>query len=318
MRKLAWFFGLAWVALLFCQACLAQKSATPVEMRVQKISEHAYYVQGLSEVGSASNHNFISNAGFVITPEGVLVVDALGSPELAERLKQEIAKITPLPIRVLVLTHYHADHIYGLQVFKAAGAHVIAHEAAKEYLNSETAKLRLQTSRKELWPWIDDNTHLVAADEWINAAKTFELGGFQFLIQPVGFSHTPEDVVVYFAQEKVLFSGDLVFRNRIPYVGQANSRHWIEALKDLSQFDVQFMVPGHGAISTHPAQDIQLTMRYLVALRKKMKDAADNMEPFDAAYENADWHEFENVPLFKVANRMNAYNTYLLMEQEAK
>jgi glyoxylase-like metal-dependent hydrolase (beta-lactamase superfamily II) len=87
-------------------------------MQVKRIDPHVFYVQGVSEMGSSANQNFISNAGFVVTPAGVVVVDALGSPELARRLLAEIRKITKKPIHTVVLTHYHADHIYGLQVSK--------------------------------------------------------------------------------------------------------------------------------------------------------------------------------------------------------
>jgi len=80
-------------------------------MRVNKIDPHVFYVQGVSEMGSSANQNFISNAGFVVTPAGVVVVDALGSPELARRLLAEIRKITKKRIHTVVLTHYHADHI---------------------------------------------------------------------------------------------------------------------------------------------------------------------------------------------------------------
>jgi len=134
-------------------------SAKPL-MQLKKIDPHVFYVQGVSEMGSSANQNFISNAGFVVTPAGVVVVDALGSPELARRLLAEIRKITKKPIHTVVLTHYHADHIYGLQVFKEVGARIVAHAAAREYLFSDTAKLRLEVSRQELWPWIDEKTRL--------------------------------------------------------------------------------------------------------------------------------------------------------------
>jgi len=117
-------------------------------MQVKKIDPQVFYVQGVSEMGSSANQNFISNAGFVVTPAGVVVVDALGSPELARRLLAEIRKITKKRIHTVVLTHYHADHIYGLQVFKEAGARIVAHTAAREYLFSDTAKLRLSLSSR--------------------------------------------------------------------------------------------------------------------------------------------------------------------------
>jgi glyoxylase-like metal-dependent hydrolase (beta-lactamase superfamily II) len=295
----------------------AQTPAPKPFMQAKSVTANVYYVQGLSEVGSSANQNFISNASFVVTPAGVVVIDALGSPELARRLMDEIRKVTSKPIHTVVLTHYHADHIYGLQVFKEAGAHVVAHSAAREYLNSETARLRLEASRQDLWPWVDEKTRLVPADEWLTGPQTLNVGGVRFEVQPVGPSHTAEDLVVYMPQQKVLFAGDLVFRNRIPFVGQADSRHWIEAMQSLLKFDARWVVPGHGPISTEAKADMTLTRDYLIYLRDTMGRAARDMEPFDSAYANTDWRKFENMPLFKSANRMNAYNTYLLMEQEA-
>ena len=285
-------------------------------MVVQQVSAHAWFVQGQSALGSPANRNFISNAGFIVTPAGVVVVDALGSPALATQLLAEIRKVTPLPVTHVILTHYHADHVYGLQAFKAAGARIIAHEGGREYLNSDTARLRLEASRKDLAPWIDDATRLVAADEWIDGPRELVLGGMRLQMVPAGPAHTPEDMVVYLPAEKVLFAGDLVFRNRVPFVGQADSRHWIAALDQLLKFDAQVIVPGHGDASKDARADMQLTRDYLVYLRTVMGRAAREMEPFEDAYRAADWSRFEHLPLFHAANRMNAYNTYLLMEQE--
>ncbi len=287
-------------------------------MQAKQVVPNVYYVQGVSEQGSSANQNFISNAGFVVTPAGVVVIDALGSPELARRLLAEIGKVTHKPIHTVVLTHYHADHIYGLQVFKDLGARIVAHGAAREYLTSDTARLRLEASRQELWPWVDEKTRLVPADDWLQTPKILTVGGVRFDIQPVGPSHTAEDLVVYLPQQKILFAGDLVFRNRIPFVGQADSRHWIEAMQSLLRFDTRWVVPGHGPISNDAKGDMTLTRDYLLYLRQAMGRAAQDMEPFESAYANTDWSKFEKIPLFKSANRMNAYNTYLLMEQEAK
>ncbi len=313
-RRAAWWTGMVLALLL---ASGARAADAPV-MRAQQVSPSSWYVEGLSALGSPANQNFISNAGFVVTPAGVVVIDALGSPALSERLVAEIRKVTPKPITHVIVTHYHADHIYGLQTFKALGARIIAHSAAKEYLNSEAAHLRLEASRQELAPWVNEATRLVEADEWIDGSKTLNLGGMEFRLINVGPSHTPEDLVIYLPQEKVLFAGDLVFRSRIPYVGKADSRHWIAALKTLLTFDAQIIVPGHGPLSREARKDMQLTHDYLVYLRESMGKAAANLEPFDEAYQNTDWSQFESLPLFRVANRMNAYNTYLLLEQEGK
>ena len=318
MRNYLSRLGLVGLLFAFGLTTAGAQNATRPLMQAKAVMPNVYYVEGVSEMGSSANQNFISNAGFVVTPAGVVVIDALGSPELARRLMGEIAKVTLKPIHTVVLTHYHADHIYGLQVFKDAGARIVAHGAAREYLTSDTARFRLEASRQELWPWVDEKTRLVPADEWVDAAKTLTVGGVKFEIRPVGPSHTAEDLVVFLPQQKVLFAGDLVFRNRIPFVGQANSRHWIEAMENLLQYDARWVVPGHGPISHDAKGDMTLTRDYLIYLRESMGRAARDMEPFESAYTSTDWSKFEKMPLFKSANRMNAYNTYLLMEQEAK
>lgn len=286
-------------------------------LRAQSVAPGVWFVQGEAALGSAANRNFISNAGFVVTPQGVVVVDALGSPALAQELLAEIRRITPLPVRYVIVTHYHADHIYGLQVFKDAGAEIVGQQAGREYLVSDTARLRLDASRSELFPWVDEKTRLVAADRWLAADEVLELGGERFLLRHAGPAHTPEDLVVMVESRAVMFAGDLVFRGRIPFVGQADSSQWIDALGGLLRLAPKVVVPGHGPPSFDPAQDLQTTRDYLVFLRKSMGRAADEMQPFDEAYAATDWSRFEHLPLFRVANRMNAYNTYLLLEQRA-
>ena len=279
------------------------------------VAPGVWMVQGLSALGSSANRNFISNAGFVVTSAGVVVIDALGSPELAQELRAEIARITPLPVTHVIVTHYHADHIYGLQVFKDAGASVLAHRQALLYLNSDTAQQRLAASREELFPWVDEKTRLVGADRWITAPTTLQVGDTTLELHPVGPSHTPEDLAIWLPQRQVLFAGDLVFRGRIPFVGQADSAHWVQALDTLLGFEARVVVPGHGPVSGQVRDDLQLTRDYLLHLRRSMGEAARNMDPFEEAYARTDWSRFEKLPLFSVANRMNAYNTYLLMEQ---
>ena len=295
----------------------AQQSADVSSMRLQKVAADVYFVQGESALGSTANRNFISNAGFVITNDSVVVIDALGSPALAEELVKQIRTVTRKPISHVLLTHYHADHIYGLQVFAALGAKIVANEQAREYINSETAHLRLEASRKDLAPWVNDSTRMVPASQWLTAGSSqLTVGGVDFVLQHMGPAHTPEDTAVFLPQSGVLFIGDVVFRKRIPYVGQADSRHWIAALDELLKLPVKIMVPGHGPASDSPRKDMQLTRDYLRFLRDSMSKAAANLDPFNEAYQNTDWSKFAGYPLFKEANRMNAYNTFLLMEQE--
>jgi len=303
----------------FALSCTCMARADEPSLHATQVADRVWVAQGEAALGSSANRNFISNAGFIVTDDGVVVVDALGSPALANELLAEIKRVTTQPVRYVIVTHYHADHIYGLQSFKAAGATVIAHSAGRAYLNSDAAQKRLEAGRTELAPWIDQNTRLVAADRWLTDEQTqLRVGTFDIVIRHVGPAHSPEDLVVFVPQQGVLFSGDLFFRGRIPFVGQADSRLWIASLERLIDFKPRLVIPGHGAVSTDPMADLVLTRDYLLHLRRSMSEAARNMEPFEEAYARADWSRYEALPLFRAANRANAYNTYLLMEQESR
>lgn len=290
--------------------------AHALDLEPREVAPDVYYVQGQAALGSSANQNFISNAGFVITRDSVVVIDALGSPALAQSLIECIRRLTPKPISHVLVTHYHADHIYGLQTFKAAGARIVAHRTALEYLNSDTARLRLEASRTDIFPWIDENTRLVHADRWIDTATSLNIGGFTFKMTPAGPAHTLEDLVIEVVERHTAFTGDLVFAGRIPFVGGADSRSWLKALQGLAASSPRVIVPGHGPHSAEPQAAIQFTAGYLGYLRKVMGVAARELEPFEDAYRSADWSAYRDLPLFEAANRMNAYNTYLLMETE--
>ncbi|WP_328700780.1 MBL fold metallo-hydrolase [Aquariibacter albus] len=287
-----------------------------VEIEPIEVATGVYYVRGVSALGSAANGNFISNAGFVITADGVVLIDALGSPPLAELLRAAIARLTPKPVTHVIVTHYHADHVYGLQVFKDRGAQVIAQARGRDYLPSDTARRRLEESRLTLAPWVDERTRLVAADRWVEDRLTLEIGGRRFELEALGPAHTPDDLAVHLPELGVSFVGDLAFRGRIPFVGQADSRAWIVALDRLLARPLDLLVPGHGPHTTQARADLQLTRDYLVDLRRQMGRAARELLPFDEAYAQADWSRYRGLPLFQAAHRMNAYNTYLLMERE--
>jgi glyoxylase-like metal-dependent hydrolase (beta-lactamase superfamily II) len=114
----------------------------------------------------------------------------------------------------------------------------------------------------------------------------------------------------------VLYAGDLVFRGRVPFVGDADSRAWIAALDRLIALKPRVLVPGHGALSRRPRADLVFTRDYLGYLRTSMGEAARKLIPFDEAYERTDWSKYRAMPAFEEANRVNAYNQYLRLEQE--
>ena len=295
----------------------ANDNAASVKVKPVKVGAHAYYVQGMPGAASAANQGYMSNAGFVITPAGVVVFDSLGTPPLGEALIAQIRKLTSVPIKRVIVSHYHADHVYGLQAFKAIGAEIWAHEGGKEYLASDELERRLAQRREELFPWVDETTKVLPPDRWLNGDEDFELGGIKFAIRFVGPAHSPEDLALFIPQDNMLFAGDLVFKGRVPFVGAADSKSWLASLDKLLAFKAKVMVPGHGGVSHNAKKDLTLTRDYLTYLRKTMGQAVADLTPFDEAYAKTSWKKYEKLPAFKEANRANAYNTYILMEKES-
>ena len=306
-------------AVATCAAALAVQAAdAPLHVKVEarQVSPHAWFVQGGTGVASAANEGFNSNAGFVVTDAGVVVVDALGTPALGEALLEAIRRVTPQPVKRVILTHYHADHFYGLAPFKAAGAEVWAHEAARAYLASGEPERRRAQRANDLFPWVAPDMPIVPADRWLGEHTAFTLGGVRFEVDHMGPAHSPEDVIIVLPDEGVIFAGDILFAGRIPFVGDADSQAWLAKIDQLLAMHPRVMVTGHGAISRDPARDLTLTREYLAYLRKTMGQAAEDLTPFDEAYAKTDWSRFSSLPAFEAANRINAYATYLRMEGE--
>ena len=305
------------VLILASQSLFAETKYAPtsVDMQVHKVSEHVYYVQGKAGIAT-DNEGFISNAGFVITDDGVVIFDSLGTPSLANELVKKIRSITDQPIKKVVVSHFHADHIYGLQVFEELGAEIIAPYGAQKYINSEGAKERLEERQFSLDPWVNENTHLVLPDTTVEKSTRFTMGDLTFTINFMGKAHSDGDLTMLVEPDKVLFSGDIIFQGRIPFVGSADSKIWLETLTRLETDGLTALIPGHGPASKDPKNTISLTRRYLAYLRKVMGTGIEELEPFDDVYAAADWSEFKDLPAFDAGNRINAYQVYLSMEAE--
>src|SRR5689334_10875260 len=181
-------------------------------------------------MASAANKGFMSNSGFVVTTDGVVVFDALGTPTLGRAMVAAIAKVTSQPIKRVIVSHYHADHIYGLQELKSAGAEIWAHRKAQAYLASPQATDRLAQRRMELFPWVDCDTILVPPDLYLDGDTGFRMGGITCRVVYTGGAHSREDIVLWVVEDRLLFSGDLIFAGRVPFVGSADSRGWLEAM----------------------------------------------------------------------------------------
>ena len=308
-KSLIFVFLAVWSAL-----ATAGEPAT-VDMTLKQVSEHVYFAEGVPGVAT-DNQGFISNAGVIVTGAGVVIFDALGTPALGQLLLEKIRAITKEPIVRVIVSHYHADHIYGLQVFEDLDAEILAPVGAEKYLASDNASERLEERRFTLDPWVNDDTRLVYPNSYLDEGMQFRLGDVEFIVSVVGNAHSDGDLTLYVLPDRVLLSGDIIFEGRIPFVGDANTRHWAQVLERMETEQLVALIPGHGGVAANPNDAISLTRRYLSFLRDRMALAVEEFVPFDEAYAATDWSEFEQLPAFEEANRRNAYQVYLSMEAE--
>ncbi|KHF24858.1 MBL fold metallo-hydrolase [Solemya velum gill symbiont] len=308
--------GLLSLFLLLPAVAVAEEyEPLSVDVKAEQVSEHCWYVPG--NAGTATQfEGFISNAGFVITDEGVVVFDSLGTPALANAMLGEIRKLTDKPIVKVVVSHYHADHVYGLQVFKEAGAEIVSPGEAFEYIDSDVGRNRLDERRVSLFPWVNDETNLVSPDSTVTDNSSFTLGGIDFEIVYLGKAHSDGDLALLVKQDKVLYSGDIIFEGRVPFVGNADTKSWLEKLEAMETEGLEALIPGHGPAATDPKQAISGTRSYLAYLRQKMGEGVEEFMEFAEVYDSVDWSEFDHLPAFSSANRINAYGVYLSLEKE--
>ena len=305
----------AFILLLSGPLPAADSPPAGVDMTLEQVSEHVYFVQGVPGVAT-DNAGFISNAGVIVTGAGVVVFDALGTPSLSQLLLEKIRQLTEQPVVRVIVSHYHADHIYGLQVFEDLNAEILAPAGSGKYLASEQAMERLEDRRFTLDPWVNDDTRLVYPDRYLGEGMQFHLGDVEFVVTVVGNAHSDGDLVLFVEPDRVLFSGDIIFEGRVPFLGDSNTRHWVQILQRMEKEQLVALVPGHGGVAEKPNEAISLTRRYLVYLREKMGRAVDEFVPFSEVYDETDWTGFDHLPAFEETNRRNAYQVYLSMEAE--
>ena len=150
----------------------------------------------------------------------------------------------------------------------------------------------------------------------LGEGTTFSLGDVDFIVTVVGKAHSDGDLTLYVMPDRVLFSGDIIFDGRVPFLGDASTRNWVKVLERMEKEQLVALIPGHGGVAEDPNEAIGLTRRYLTYLRDHMAAAVDEFVPFDEAYAEIDWSEFDHLPAFEETNRRNAYQVYLSMESE--
>ncbi|MGF2734792.1 MBL fold metallo-hydrolase [Marinobacter sp. DUT-1] len=282
--------------------------------------DNVYYFAGQSGVPGKQNEGFTANAGFVITEDGVVVFDALGTPSLGAAMIDKIREKTELPISHVVISHYHADHVYGLQAFRdLTDAQIIAQETSSVYINSPDAGQRLEQRKQALSPWVDENTSVVSPDVTFEDETSVKSGSYRFSIVHAGPAHSTDDSLMMVQPARVLFSGDIIQNGRVPYLAssEVDSENWMEAIDRVREMNPKILIPGHGKASENAMEALNFTYDYLAYVREHMGAAVENWVQFEEAYAETDWSRYEGLPAFEASNKANAYRVYLEMEKAA-
>jgi thiosulfate/3-mercaptopyruvate sulfurtransferase len=258
------------------------------------------------------------NAGFLVTDSGVAVIDALASPWEARQMRAAIRTVTPEPVRWVLLTHHHPDHMMGTIVFTRDGAKVIAHP-------DRTMLTRENGDDGLLADWdriigLHELQGFVFADTpaWpVTHDTTIVLGGTTIaLYHPPGAAHTPGDLAMWLPASRVLFTGDLVVEDGVPMVVDGNSGVLAGALAHLDSLGASVVVPGHGRIDPDPHAQLAASAHYIDSLRLAMRSAVRQGTPMTRVLRQMPSPD-SGRPVSPASRRQrNAERVYLEMERD--
>lgn len=252
---------------LMLLASIALAADQDAGLRLQPISERLYAIVG--PFGNRTPENLGNNVtfGFVVTDAGVVLIDAGGSAKGAAAIDALIDQVTDQPVKLVINTGGQDHRWLGNAYFKARGARIIASQAAVE---DQRARLQEQLFRLQNLVGSEGlaGTEPVYADEPFEEQMRLSVGGTDVELRMVGPAHTPGETLVWLPDERVVFSGDVVYVGRMLRVGShSNSAHWIEAFESLAALEPKVVVPGHGP-ATDLVQARADTLDYLVFLRE--------------------------------------------------
>jgi glyoxylase-like metal-dependent hydrolase (beta-lactamase superfamily II) len=271
MKKLLVMLGkfLVLVVVLFalCDCAFAAEKLT-------KIAENVYAYVGT--INSSKNNSFGANAGIIIGRNGIVVVDTMISAKEAKRFIRDIRTISRKPIRYVVNTHYHFDHVFGNSEFAKLGAVVIAQENVKKAMENSARETLKNIGEYGLTPKDMKGTTLAYPVLTYSDRMTIDIGGQQIELIHARQSHTDGDTLVYLPGKKVLFAGDILFTNYHPFLGEGNIEEWAKKLDDIKLMDVEKIIPGHGPLSGK--NDLDDMKKYILMFDQKAKELASQSD----------------------------------------
>ncbi len=262
----------AWVVSPLLLALAGPRATLAAPLAVMEIAPGIYVHAGVAEEASAGNDDAIANIGFIVGDAAVMVIDPGGSAIEGEQLRESVHTVTDRPIRYVVLTHVHPDHIFGAAAFRADHAEFVGHARLPGAL-AQRGAYYVKTLRRALGDAaagseIVTPTHLVAVDEAV------DLGNREVEIHAHGPAHTDNDLTLFDRRTATLWLSDLLFVERIPAI-DGSIVGWIKELDEMTRVAAQRAVPGHGPPVVSWPSAAAPELRYLRAVLDGTRQAIE-------------------------------------------
>ncbi|TXH38204.1 MAG: quinoprotein relay system zinc metallohydrolase 2 [Rhodospirillaceae bacterium] len=282
-------------------------------LTVTEIAPGIFVHQGVHAEATPENLGGIANIGFIIGDDSIAVIDTGGSLREGKALLAAIRQISPLPVRYVINTHFHPDHIFGNGAFAASHPEVIAHANLPRSLAARAgdylASARSAMGQSFLGTEIPNPKRLVGKTDDI------DLGHRRLHLTAFPPAHTDADLTVYDEKTGTIFAGDLLFMERIPSI-DGSVLGWLKAIDKLRRVKAQRVVPGHGPVSAPWPAALDDEERYLFVIATETRKALANGESLRQATATVGQSERPNWQLFDAYNERNVTAAYTELEWE--
>lgn len=282
----------------------------PLGMR--QTAEGVFVHFGVDALMDAANEGAIANVGFIVGDEAVAVIDTGGSAREGRRLRAAIGAVTHKPVRYVINTHAHPDHVFGNAAFAGDGAVFVGHRNLSRAL-AERGPYYLSAFRRTMGEALD-GAELVAPQQEVGSEVRLDLGNRVLTLRAFPTAHSDSDLTVVDETTRTLFAGDLVFVRHIPVV-DGSLRGWLAALSPLKGIAAREVIPGHGPAAAWPAA-IESERRYLERLAGDCRALIAAGTPLAEAAQSAGRSERAQWELFEAYNARNATAAFAELEWE--